>query len=473
MTARRTGGSGPSARALTLRARAALLAAWAAGRASRLLGRGGGHALPGRVADLLDPLLLPRLAERLAGGVVLVTGTNGKTTTTRLIVAGLTAAGHTVVTNPTGSNLRQGILSSLITSSDLRGRLDGTIGVFEVDEVSLPRVAAETRPRLAVVLNIFRDQLDRHADLETVAARVSDGLRLVEGPVLLNADDPLVADLARRSKVAAEYFGIDASVGDGGPVAADGYTDADRCPVCGRTLTYSRVFFAQLGHYACPSGDFSRPAPTVTLISSGAPTSTGTPFVMRAAGALQAARTASPGTYSLYNSLAALAACSMLGADLEAAAAAVSSTTPAFGRSEQIDILGRQIRLVLVKNPTGCAQVIDTFLVGDADAPLLLGLNDAAADGRDVSWIWDTPFESLAGRTGAVVVCGTRADDLSLRLRYADVEAHARPTVGAAVDDLLASVPEGGHGYVLGSYTAMLDLRRHLLDRSARPGVAA
>ena len=396
---------------------------------------------------------------------MLITGTNGKTTTTMLVAAGLSAAGEKVLTNPTGSNLRQGILSALLASCDASGQVAGTVGVFEVDELTLPLVVAQVRPRLVVVLNLFRDQLDRHAELDIVARRLADGIRSAGSEVLLNADDPLVADLARRAgSERAHFFGIDAAAGVRSE--PDAISDADRCPVCGRQLEYSTVFFAQMGHYRCPAGDFTRPEPSCSLVaveeSPGAPTG----FVARLGAVEQAARTASPGTYSLYNSLAAVAACVAMGADPAVAAEAVSACSPAYGRGETIDVAGRSIRLVLVKNPVGFAQVIDTFLRDDRGTPLLVGLNDAAADGRDTSWIWDIPMDGLAGRAD-VVVCGTRTEDMVLRLKYADVQARACPDFADAVEVLLGKIPIAGTGYVMANYTAMLGLRRTMLAHPA------
>lgn len=444
---------------------AALWTARAAGRLSRWVGRGAGHALPGKIAGRLDPLLAGRLGSRLPGGVILVTGTNGKTTTTMLLAAGLSAAGQSVLTNPTGSNLRQGILSALLASCDSRGNVAGTIGVFEVDELTLPLVVAQVRPRLVVVLNLFRDQLDRHAELELVAERLADGMRAADCEVLLNADDPLVADLARRAgSRRPSYFGIDDSAG----VRPDtqGCSDADRCPLCGHQLEYTSVFFAQMGHYFCPAGDFGRPPPAAALTAAAESTGNGIDFVMQLAGREVRARTSSPGTYSLYNSLAALAACALLDADLAVAGHAISSCSPAYGRGELIEVEGRKVRLVLVKNPVGFAQVIDTYLRDDAETPVLMALNDAAADGRDTSWIWDIPLESLAGR-GGVIATGTRTQDLVLRLTYANVASVARPSYADALRELLDATPPGGSAFVLANYTAMLGLRRAMLERRA------
>ena len=334
--------------------------------------------------------------------------------------------------------------------------------MFEVDELTLPLVVAQVHPRLVVVLNLFRDQLDRHAELELVAQRLADGLRAADSDVLLNADDPLVADLARRAESRRPaYFGIE----DGAGIRpeTEGCSDADRCPVCGRQLVYTTVFFAQMGHYSCPADDFRRPTPTSALTGTGESTGTGISFVMRMAGRDQAARTSSPGTYSLYNSLAALAACTLLGADQAVAAAAISSCSPAYGRGEQIDVEGRKMRLVLVKNPVGFTQVLDTFLRDDVDTPVLMALNDAAADGRDTSWIWDIPLESLAGRVG-VIATGTRTEDLVLRLKYANVDSLARPSYSEALAELLSKTQPGESAYVLANYTAMLGLRRTMLD---------
>ena len=449
------------------------MAARAAGRLSRMLGRGDGHALPGRIVERLDPQAMSGLARQLPGGVVLVTGTNGKTTTTRLIVAGLTAAGEQVVTNRTGSNMRQGILAALLAACDRHGRLHGTIGVFEVDEATVRQVTGALSPRLVVVLNLFRDQLDRHAELELVAERILEGLRGVDTRVLLNADDPLVASLGRHLDPArVDFFGIEETAGLGSAQKpSDG--ESDRCPRCGRPLLYSYVLFSQLGHYTCPSGDFRRPEVTACVTRTGTASAGGQPFVMRMDGKPQAARTSSPGTYSIYNAVAALAACSLLGTDPAVAAPAVASCGPAFGRSEEFELDGMRIRLLLVKNPTGSAQVISTFVADDPTAPLLIALNDAAADGRDVSWIWDCPLELLGGRPGPVIATGTRAGDLALRLKYADVDASVVVPLKRALAELLTVDPEARTGYVLATYTAMLALRREMLHRGADVQVAA
>jgi UDP-N-acetylmuramyl tripeptide synthase len=423
---------------------------------------GAGQALPGMVLDRLEPGAMARLAAALPGGVVLVTGTNGKTTTTRQIVSGLTAAGERVVTNRSGSNLRRGISAALASGTD-----QGTLGVFEVDEDTLPGVAAELDPSLVVVLNLFRDQLDRHPDLESVGDRILAGLRDTRADVLLNADDPHVADLGRGlPPERRQYFGIEESAGLGSPTDP-AERDHEHCPACGSLLHYTHLVFAQLGHYACPGGDFRRPAPGVRVTLTGTATSDGLPFVVQVDGQRQGMVTRSPGTYNIYNALAALGACAAMGADPAVAGPAISACPPAFGRSELLDLGDRRVQLVLVKNPTGFTEVIRSLLVDHVTAPALIILNDAAADGRDVSWVWDVPMELLAGRPGPVIASGTRAADLQLRLRYAGVVAQISPSNAAAVRELLSSVPRGQTGYVLATYTAMVAARRELVHQGA------
>ncbi len=442
-----------------------------------MLGTGSGQALPGMVLNRLEPGAMARLAAALPGGVVLVTGTNGKTTTTRQIVSGLSAAGEIVVTNRSGSNLRQGIAAALAAGTGRNrtgtGTGQATVGVFEVDEDTLPSVAAELDPRLVVVLNVFRDQLDRHPELESVTGRILAGVRATQADVLLNADDPRVADLGRDLAAhRVHYFGIEESAGLGG-AGAPAERDHEHCPVCGRLLRYTSVLFAQLGHYACPAGDFGRPSPAVHVTLTGTATADGLPYVVQVEGRPQGMLTRSPGTYNVYNALAALAACVAMGAHPAVAGPAVSACPPAFGRSEELDVDGRRIRLLLVKNPTGCTEVIRSHLVDHDAAPALIVLNDAAADGRDVSWIWDVPLETLAGRAGPVIAYGTRAAELQLRLWYAGVPAPIPPSRAGAVRELLSAVPPGGTGYVLATYTAMLEVRRELVHRGAVSSAAA
>ncbi len=434
---------------------------------TRTAGRGGGGALPGLVAEKLDPHLARRLAQQLPHGVILVTGTNGKTTTTKMIVEILEAAGERVLTNRTGSNLKRGVTSALIAAANLRGQLRETIGLFEVDEASLRQVAPELLPSHILVLNLFRDQLDRYGELDTTAALIGEGIAATKARVYLNADDPLVASLGKYAHSPSEvsYFGI-----EGLPVAAvtahQTATDSDRCPKCGTRLNFSRVFYGHIGHYRCPKGDFTRPQPTAAITSVTGLGFEGSHFTVALSGKRSDVSLALPGTYNLYNALAAMSLAHGLGLETAKVAEVIGQTQAAFGRVERVELAGRTVYLLLIKNPAGFTQVLETFLIGQPDATVLFAINDNAADGRDVSWLWDVPLEALGPVAPTVLTAGTRGADMALRLHYAGVESQNAGSFEEAVNQLLETTPEGGTAFILPTYTAMLAIRKVLAKRT-------
>ncbi len=439
-----------------------LMVAKAAAALSRWLGRGGGQALPGLVAEKLDPHLARKLAAGLPHGVILVTGTNGKTTTTKLIASILEAHGERVLTNSTGSNLKRGVTSALIAAANLRGKVGATIGLFEVDEANLRLVAPELEPKAIVVLNLFRDQLDRYGELDTTAAVIGQGIAATKARLYLNADDPLVASLAKYAAAPelVSYFGI-----EGLPAAGvSGYgtaVDSDRCPVCHGRLVFARVFYGHIGHYRCPKGHFARPQPSVAITNAKHVGLAGSDFTVAINGRRSEVIFPLPGTYNLYNALAAVSLASGLGVAQSDVAKALSQAEAAFGRVEKVEVQGRMLYLLLIKNPAGFMQVLETFLVGRPDARILMAINDLDADGRDVSWLWDVPLEVLAPSRPTIYAAGTRAADMALRLHYAGVE----PEVTELEDgiwQLIEGTPEGGTAYILPTYTAMVAIRKVL-----------
>jgi len=440
----------------------------AAANLSRLLGKGGGHALPGLIAERLDPGLAGRLAARLPHGVIMVTGTNGKTTTTKLIASILEASGERVLTNSTGSNLKRGVTSALISAANLRGQIDATIGLFEVDEASLRRVTGELKPDHIVVLNLFRDQLDRYGELDTTAALIGEGIAATTAQLYLNADDPLVASLSRYAPSGdlVHYFGVDHLPPDA-PDVPQTASDSDRCPMCRTRLVFTRTFYGHIGHYHCPTGDVARPTPDVEVAEVTSADATGSHFTVTV-GELQS-EVVFPlaGTYNMYNAVAAMSLAHGCGIAPAVVVATLASTVAAFGRVEELTLDGRTLFLLLVKNPVGLTQVLETFVSRETAPHVLFAVSDLDADGRDVSWLWDVPMEALIPADAVVLTTGIRGADMTLRLHYAGVAAAEVEDFTAAVERLVREIPVGGTGYILPTYTAMLAIRKMLAQRTS------
>jgi UDP-N-acetylmuramyl tripeptide synthase len=450
--------------------RAKLAIARAAGALSRRSGRGGGTTLPGRVLLRLAPDAISRLGAGLPGGTTIVSATNGKTTTAGMLASALRAAGREPVHNRAGSNMTWGVATALLSQS-------GEEGLFEVDEAWLATVAAELEPRLIVLANLFRDQLDRYGELERIA---DDWAEVVAAHVdrtalVLNADDPLIADLGRdrelRPRPGITYFGIE-DHSHALPELQHAF-DAKHCRRCGAPYAYARAFVGHLGHYECPSCGARRPAPDVAATRIELHGIEGSEVDITTPDGDARVRLPLPGLYNVYNALAALAAGLRLEVPLERAAAGLEATEAAFGRVETIEIAGKPLSILLVKNPAGANEVLRTLRLeadsADGAAPALdlwIALNDRIADGRDVSWVWDADFELLAGRVRGVVCTGTRAPEIAVRLKYAGVD----PATITVADGIAPSLDRAvaaakGRVFALPTYTALLELRRLLARR--------
>jgi UDP-N-acetylmuramyl tripeptide synthase len=456
---------------------------------SRALGRGGGTALPGRVANRLDPGLLTSLARDLPNGCALVTGTNGKTTTTRIVAEAARAAGLYVITNPEGSNLTSGIATALLINANAQGELNvppSAIGVFEVDEGALSPAILALRPRLVVITNLFRDQLDRYFEVDFVAGLWHGGLRQLPSgaAVVLNADDPAVSYLGDDLPAKVGYFGLDDR--HWGKVGPEHAADSRRCPRCDQDLLYELSFYAHLGHYACKECGWRRPDPTFAARNVTLDGVAGSKSQVRTPAGERLLEVPLGGLYNAYNALAAAAGASFLGIDPDLFQAAARKTTGAFGRLERVRINDKQAILLLVKNPSGFTEALRLVMSADPEARLLLGLNDNGPDGRDISWIWDVDFEQCRHRISYLAVAGTRANDLALRLKYAgiigsrgrqiarpDDKQDGAPQMPMLVEEdmrrafftAIEQAPPGQTVYVLSSYTAMWTLRRDLVRR--------
>jgi UDP-N-acetylmuramyl tripeptide synthase len=429
---------------------------------SRKLGRGGGTVIAGHVVPRIDPTALRTVTRRLRHGSILVSGTNGKTTTSRLISHILRRAELLPLHNRAGANLVTGLVSAVVEQSSLVGWPHGDVGLFEVDEATVPAALKEVRPRTVLLTNIFRDQLDRYGEVHFVADLWAKAIRHLplDTALVLNADDPLVATLGRERSDPPVYFGVgDPSVGVGETPHA---SDARICPRCGAGFAYAVNYYGHLGQYACPRCGLARPTPTVEATAVTLRGDRGSMVTMRTPLGELRATLSLPGLYNVYNALAATAVCVSLGLDLETIRDGLETFTAAFGRLERVPVNGRELFLALVKNPVGFGEVLRMILADDTERVMLIAINDLFADGTDVSWLWDVDFERLQGRVRTVVCAGTRAEDMAVRLKYAlvpedriVVEADAR----RALERVVAAAEPGETVYVLPTYTAMLEMR--------------
>jgi lipid II isoglutaminyl synthase (glutamine-hydrolysing) len=451
---------------------AAIAAARVARLASRALGTGGGSTVPGVVARRVDPGVLAKLSARLRLGSAAITGTNGKTTTTRMISTILQTAGARAVNNSTGANLVTGVTAALLSDADLAGRPASEMGLFEVDEASVPKVAAEAELRILAVLNLFRDQLDRYGELaytgKVIASAFGD---LPEGgAIVLNADDPLVASLG-RSAGRPVYYGVDEPSLDTGRLQH--IADSKDCPVCGTALAYDAVYMGHVGVYDCRNCSFGRPELAYRASRVRLDGARGADFLLSTPVGEAEVRINLPGLYNVYNALAAATVAAEAGIALEEVSRGLEEFGGAFGRVERVRVGDREAFLLLIKNPVGFNEILRTFVASDDARHVLIAINDNHADGRDVSWLWDVDFEMLAdagveGQTkGAApfMVAGLRAEDMAVRLKYADLP------VGSVIPDLkvatmaaLEATPPGETLYVLPTYTAMLKIRKTLSE---------
>ena len=448
-------------------------AARAAGAASRRAGRGG-TSLPGKLLMRLEPHAIGRLAARLGHGSAVISATNGKTTTAAMVAAILERGGTRLVHNRAGANMAGGVASALLQAARRDGRLAGDTGLFEVDEFWLGSVVDELRPRALLLANLFRDQLDRYGELDTIADRWAEVCARTPAALVLNADDPTVADLGRARggdapDPSVSFFGVE---DDAIALAQMQHAaDAKHCRRCGAPYRYEAVYLGHLGRYVCDNCGARRPQPHVAASDVLLEGVRAARFTLRTPAGDRAIALPLPGLYNVYNALGAAALVLALGAPLDDVAAGLESVSPAFGRAETVALGGRELSILLVKNPAGANEVLRTLALEPGEHDLLAILNDNVADGRDVSWVWDADFEVLAGRVRHVVCSGTRAAEMALRLKYAGVDP-ARIAVASGLDDGLDRALADGNGrlFALPTYTAMLGLRDVLVARGAAGG---
>jgi UDP-N-acetylmuramyl tripeptide synthase len=406
---------------------------------------------------------------------VLISATNGKTTTAAMAASILERAGITLVHNQAGANMAGGIATTLLDASRAHGAIAGELGLFEVDEMWLASLAAQLHPRAILLGNLFRDQLDRYGELDTIADSWAQVLATGTARVVANADDPLLADLAREQE--ALFFGVEDDT-----LALPGMAhaaDAKHCRRCGAPYSFEAIYLGHLGHYRCPGCGQQRPTPSVTASKVRLEGVRAARFLLRTPSGESEVELALPGLYNVYNALAAAALASALEVPIETIAAGLSDTRAAFGRAETVTLslpasgveppATRELQILLIKNPAGTNEVLRTLALEPGEHDLLGVLNDQIADGRDVSWIWDADFELLAGRVRRFTCSGSRAADLATRLKYAGIDPariELRGELDEALRDAAQATPEKAAPlYALPTYTAMLALRELLVAR--------
>ncbi len=429
------------------------------GRLSRASGKGGGTTLPGRVLLKLDANAINKLGAGLTDGTTLISATNGKTTTASMLATILDGAGRQPIHNRAGSNMTWGVATALAEQK-------GSEGLFEVDEAWLPEVADRLGPKTVLLGNLFRDQLDRYGETETLADAWKElaARRAGKTVFVLNADDPLIADIGNSSGSNTVYFGIeDNSVAL--PELQHAH-DAKLCRNCGHELAYDRAFVGHLGHYHCDECGMRRPEPEVAATGITLKGMSGQTATIKTPEGSFELELPLPGLYNLYNALGAIATARQIGVPVAEAVASLAGMKAVFGRVERVEIGEVSLSILLIKNPAGANEVIRTLALEPAPINIWIALNDRIADGRDVSWIWDADFEMLADRVGQIHCTGTRASEMALRLKYAGWPTEKTTVVSdpeAALDQALAAA--GDQLFALPTYTALLDLRNLLAER--------
>jgi UDP-N-acetylmuramyl tripeptide synthase len=436
-------------------------AARSVGALSRLAGRGGGTTLPGKLLSTVDPGAVDRLAARLPRGSVLVSATNGKTTTTAMVAEILRGS---LAYNHSGANLLSGVASTLLAS---RG---AELGLFEVDEAALPEVARRLHPRLVALGNLFRDQLDRYGELELVAERWRGAVaELPEALLVVNADDPMLGALA-RGRPNTIFYGIDDR--RHARASLQHAADSKYCLECGTPYEYAAAYVGHLGDWRCPSCSAARAPLEVAAREIERRGLEGSDFTLATPAGSTRVRLALPGLYNVYNATAAAAIAGALGTPLAEIADGLERFVAAFGRFERIAVGDKRLLMLLIKNPAGANEVVGTLLEGSPPRFAVVALNDEIADGRDVSWIWDVDFEPLLSGLDCAVVSGSRAAELALRFAYGGLDRgriEIVPALEAALDRGLELTGAGGELVVLPTYTAMLGLRRIVARRGLVP----
>ncbi|NLX63446.1 MAG: Mur ligase family protein [Clostridiaceae bacterium] len=428
----------------------------------------GGTSLPGKIALRICPDIFNRLSDRFR--IIMITGTNGKTTTSRIIEGMLQKAGLKYVSNKSGANLASGIATTLISALSLTGKPVVRTALLETDEAAFRTLAPKLKPEMIVVTNFFRDQLDRYGELYTTLNNVREGIQgTPESKLILNADDSLCASLGQNIPNSVIYFGLGDKVYPEEYLIAN--ADAAFCIHCKSRYEYLSTSFAHLGHFKCPNCGYERPAAQIECTQVLEYDNLSSTIEIKIPDGKITVKLALPGLYNIYNALAGTAAGHLLELKEEDLVYVLEGFECGFGRMETLSVDGRNLKMILVKNPTGFNQVLK-YLMTQKDKCLVgFAINDRLADGTDISWLWDVDFEILSSMQNKIrkfFVSGIRAEDMAVRLKYAGIPTDSifiRHGEAQLIDSMMEASKENDTVYILPTYTAMLDIRKELKKR--------
>lgn len=445
----------------------------------------GGTTLPGKVAFKLYPGILKSMAKNFE--IIMVTGTNGKTTTTRIVEEILKNNNVDYITNKSGANLLSGITTLFIQAVTISGKPKYKVALIESDEAAFNQVTKHITPKAVIVTNFFRDQLDRYGELYSTLNAVKSGLERVgdNTTLILNADDSMCASLGMNSNKPVYYYGINKDAYEGNSENTN--SDAMFCISCKTKYEYTNHIYGHLGGFYCPNCGYKRPDANLECVEIQEAGSSYSTIKCKCTSSLFSeennlskennlssdkleetefvTRINLPGLYNVYNAMAAATCGLVLNYNLETISKALQSFESGFGRMESINVMDKTIKLILVKNPTGFNQVLSFLALENQPLNISFLINDNLADGTDISWLWDVDFEQLnnvADKIDSLVTSGVRGEDMAVRLKYSGIDTSKIRIIKdyhMLIDEGLKRTPSGGCFYILPTYTAMLDIR--------------
>lgn len=433
----------------------------------KVTGRGG-TSLPGKLTLKISPNIIKDLLRYIRNDNIAITGTNGKTTTSGLIASILKTSGKKLVHNKEGANMTSGIATTLIKSSKFNGKLDADMGIFEIDEANMPLLLSDIKPKIVVITNFFRDQLDRYGELDTTIKKVKKSLDELphDTILLLNADEPFTAAIGDDLNLKVMYYGIYDHLNTGytlSPAFEQKY-----CPVCGEKYKYKEVFYGQLGDYYCPSCGKTRPrldfsASNIDLNIDGIK------FNLKYKDKFFEIKSHLTGVYNVYNTIAAVSANLLLDINLNDIENGLLNYKPIAGRLQRTYINGKRAIINLIKNPIGFDSTLSMLRELKRPLNLVIAINDNYADGRDVSWLWDVNIEDFVSHTiiNNVVATGLRAEDMSLRLKYAGIDPKKIKTISSIEKalDYIPNVTKDELIAVLPNYTSLHEVNKYFKSK--------